>query len=483
MNGRIPPLPSAVLALVGLGAVAALFGGYWDDGWHTERGRDEFLIAPHIAIYGGVTLAGAGLALWVAVAARARGLGAALRHPPLALAGLSVAATLASGPIDNAWHVAFGRDAVIWSPPHMLGIMGTLGLASAVLIEVAMRSPRILPISVGALVLAAAGFATAEYDTDVPQFSDALYLPALAAAATFAMVIVRLAVPGRWAVTAASIAYTGFIALVAVALSGIGFPAPMLPLLAPAAAMIDWSHARRVHPALTGAGVAALLHLAYVPVRNLLTSGIELDAGDIALSVPLTWLAATAVLAAAERGPLPGRVVAGAAVMSLIVAAPVAVVEDAAAHDPGQGPDAGTVSLQALVDDDRGRLVVELPPGTCDTTSAVALVARRGGRELRRPLRRRGCTLRGEVRLPERGRWFLYAVMRRDGDTIESWIPASAGRGMDRVIEERRYAYVARSGSSSAVEFGAGALLYVAMVALALATLGLVRAAAAARPG
>jgi hypothetical protein len=36
--------------------------------------------------------------------------------------------TLAALPIDAAWHAAFGRDAVLWSPPHMLAIFGSLAL-------------------------------------------------------------------------------------------------------------------------------------------------------------------------------------------------------------------------------------------------------------------------------------------------------------------------------------------------------------------
>jgi hypothetical protein len=36
--------------------------------------------------------------------------------------------TLAALPIDAAWHAAFGRDAVLWSPPHMLAVFGSLAL-------------------------------------------------------------------------------------------------------------------------------------------------------------------------------------------------------------------------------------------------------------------------------------------------------------------------------------------------------------------
>lgn len=34
----------------------ALFATYWDDSWHTDKGRDEFAIPPHLLLYGGVAL-------------------------------------------------------------------------------------------------------------------------------------------------------------------------------------------------------------------------------------------------------------------------------------------------------------------------------------------------------------------------------------------------------------------------------------------
>src|SRR5919108_2598444 len=108
-----------------LGATLALGGAYWDDATHTEKGRDSFLIPPHIALYAGVTLAGAALVAWALLFARRNGMRAILGQKALLLALLSVAVTLGAGPVDNAWHLAFGRDAVLWSPPHVLGAIGS----------------------------------------------------------------------------------------------------------------------------------------------------------------------------------------------------------------------------------------------------------------------------------------------------------------------------------------------------------------------
>ena len=219
-----PRVPLAVVALAFAGAMAAL---PWDDAWHTDRGRDGFLIAPHIAIYAGIATAGNALALWALLTARRLGIGAVWRHKPLALALVSVVVTLASGPIDNAWHAAFGRDAVIWSPP-LVGIAGTLALGAAILAELAGRDEpwaRPLTVVAGALVLAAAGFVTVEYDTDVPQFDESFYLPVLGFASAVALVLVREASGRAWAATSSTAVYTVFIGAVGGFLALVGFPA------------------------------------------------------------------------------------------------------------------------------------------------------------------------------------------------------------------------------------------------------------------
>jgi hypothetical protein len=72
---------------------------------------------------------GAVVAAWgLLVLRRSHSLAAVLRQPPLLLAAAGGTVTLAALPIDTAWHAAFGRDAVLWSPPHMLAIFGSLAL-------------------------------------------------------------------------------------------------------------------------------------------------------------------------------------------------------------------------------------------------------------------------------------------------------------------------------------------------------------------
>lgn len=479
----VPPMPLWVLALAFAGAMSALAGGYWDDAWHTERGRDEFFIAPHIAIYAGVAGAGAALSLWALLVARSQGTAAVWRHRPLALAMLSVAVTLASGPIDNAWHVAFGRDAVIWSPPHMLGIAGTLALGAAALAEVAGRRDRWrvpMTAAAGGLVLAAAGFTVAEYDTDVPQFDEAFYLPALGLAAAIGLSIVRTAARERWAATAAATVHTVFIAAVGAFLALVDFPPPALPLLLPAAVVVDLAARRRWHPAATAAAFTAALHVAYVPVRNLVGDGVTFDAADVAAGAVLCGVASLVVFAVAAgvRPARPARaqaVVSGIAALATVVA--LAGPPDAEAHDPGQGEDAGAVALRVDVAGHTARVAGRLPDAVCATTEPVAVVARRAGETRRGALRRDGCDLRGTVRLDGDGRWFVYAELRRDGSAVESWLPVIVRDGAGRIADGDRYAYVPPEGKDTPLKVAGGIVLYGGMFALLYATLVLARGA------
>ena len=468
--------PIGIVAVAFLGAMSALAGGYWDDAWHTERGRDDFFIAPHIAIYAGIATAGAALSLWALLATRLGGIAALRQHKPLTLALLSVTVTLASGPIDNAWHVAFGRDAVIWSPPHMLGIAGTFGLGAAILAELAGRTEpwaRLLTVVAGALVLASAGFATVEYDTDVPQFDVAFYLPVLGFASSLALVLVRLASDGRWAATLAAAVYTAFILGVSGLLVLLDFAAPALPLVLAAAVVVDLAAARGWRPAVAATAYTVALHIAYVPVRNRVGDGVQFDASDVLLGAGLTWVGTIVVFALA--GGWRPRLTRASTGVAAAMLATFAVAPAALGHDPGQGDDAGTVALRVTVDGDRADLTADLPAGDCRSTEPRRVTARRGGETLSGPLQKTGCRLHGSLELTERGRWFVYAEMIRDGEPVESWLPVSVGAGDRTASERERYAYTPPDPSNGVVKTLAGVVLYGAMLALLYATIALTR--------
>jgi len=120
--------------LVG-GKLLGAWGLTWDIQWHLQIGRDSFWIPPHLMMYGGVT---AGVivtfALLALETARAR------RRPPgpdtirvlglvgtrgLHLAAWGVALVILAAPIDDLWHRLFGLDVTLWSPPHLLGLLGS----------------------------------------------------------------------------------------------------------------------------------------------------------------------------------------------------------------------------------------------------------------------------------------------------------------------------------------------------------------------
>jgi hypothetical protein len=107
------------------------WGVQWDIQWHVLIGRDTFWIAPHLMTYAGVTgavLVSFGVLAWDTL--RGGPPGPALRIAGLTgtrgfhLAAWGIALTVLAAPIDDLWHRLFGIDVTLWSPPHLLGILG-----------------------------------------------------------------------------------------------------------------------------------------------------------------------------------------------------------------------------------------------------------------------------------------------------------------------------------------------------------------------
>jgi hypothetical protein len=471
-------LPAWLLAPLLVGSVLALGGGYWDDAWHTERGRDSFFIAPHIGIYSGIALAGGALTAWLLLSVRNRALRQVLGHRPLALALLGVGVTLASGPIDNAWHVAFGRDAVIWSAPHALGIIGTAALGVAILVEVGRSArpwaPLMRPVA-GAFVLAALGFLVVEYETDVPQFDAIWYLPVLAFTSALGLALIRLATPDEFAATRAAAVHFAFIAAVSIFVVTLGFDAPRLPLLIIPALVLDLLVQRTSSPLLAVAYVAALF-TAYVPTLNWLGEGVQLNFGDVLLGLPLAFVVVAVALGAVFGGRYPLAPSARALTTVLTIALLTVPAAPALAHDPGQGDDAGSLPLTAQTQGRKVSLEVSVPPGSCREFGTGEMVARRAGETIRAPLERSGCRYAATLRVADRGRWFVYAELGYRDKTVESWLPVKVD-GDRTYVDDSRYAYFADENDSGAVELVAGALMYAVMVGVIVAMVTLVRGA------
>jgi hypothetical protein len=117
------------------GKLLGACGLTWDIQWHLLIGRDAFWIPPHLMMYGGVTaglLAAFGvLALDSAATRRGARPGGAVSILGLTstrgvhLAAWGVALVILAAPIDDLWHRLFGLDVTLWSPPHLLGLLGS----------------------------------------------------------------------------------------------------------------------------------------------------------------------------------------------------------------------------------------------------------------------------------------------------------------------------------------------------------------------
>ncbi len=130
----VVPVRRAALWVLLASKLTAGWGLGWDIRWHLLIGRDSFWIAPHVLTYASVVLAViASLGVVALETYTARGGGpvpGAIRLFGLTgtrgfhLAWLGMAVVVLAAPIDDLWHRLFGIDVTLWSPPHLLGLLG-----------------------------------------------------------------------------------------------------------------------------------------------------------------------------------------------------------------------------------------------------------------------------------------------------------------------------------------------------------------------
>jgi hypothetical protein len=132
------PLRRAALWTLLASKLIAGWGVQWDIQWHVLIGRDSFWIPPHVMTYAGVALAvlvSFGVLAWETLLGgpdRASGAPPELRILGLTgtrgfhLAAWGIGLTVLAAPIDDLWHRLFGLDVTLWSPPHLLGILGAV---------------------------------------------------------------------------------------------------------------------------------------------------------------------------------------------------------------------------------------------------------------------------------------------------------------------------------------------------------------------
>jgi hypothetical protein len=316
---RLTGIPGWAAATVGTAAFALNMAGvgfYNDVAWHVYTGRDRNLFtAPHTMIILGLFLIGGSALVGILFASltgvdtrlRWRGVRVPWSTVPLAVLGI----TAVSGfPLDDLWHLRYGIDVTMWSPTHLLMILGAsfTGLAAwLVLAEAGVRPgdgrwPRVVHTALAALTLEGLCAAQGEFRFGVPQFQQ-LYHPVLIClAAGFALVAARLVLGRGHALVVAVVAFVTTVA-VGGGVSGPGF----------------------VHPRQTGLFFASALAVELVawilgterPLRFALASGV----GVATLGLAGEWAWNAHAIQPWNRSLLPSAVLVGglAAVGSAVI--------------------------------------------------------------------------------------------------------------------------------------------------------------------
>ena len=434
-------MPARLGLTAAVGLAAAEVATYWDDSWHTDKGRDEFAIPPHLLLYGGVLLAAIAIAAWGVSAWRGAGWGLrgiidVLRDPAMRLAAIGGATTLASAPLDNWWHTAFGRDAVLWSPPHLAAVAGTLALVvglAAGLRDTRGRGAQTARLFAAAGIIGALQVPVLEYDSNVPQFSTVWFLPVATLGLCAAAALLDDLLPGRWAPAKAALLYTmlraGTVALLAVLGYSLTVVPPVLPLLLILGAVAFLPLGVRL--VLLGA-LSPLVWWPMLQAQSSVTTTVPASQLPVAIVLGVAGGVVVALIHGdLRRGPVGTAMTRGALVIGMLALAIVNAPGGAWAHDPGQGEEVREVQLSVTRDSGAAELTVAIPGG-CDSLEPVRVAARRAGQTRSGPLsvtpQNDECVATGTVTGLTSGLWFVYAELESaGGDPLEAWLPVSDG--------------------------------------------------------
>jgi hypothetical protein len=221
---RITGVPgwAAATALTSMfGLLVAGVGFYSDVAYHIAFGRDELLFtAPHVLILVGLVLilVAAIVAVVTATLSRAdTGLRLGRLQLPwssLPLGVIGVGAVLGF-PIDELWHQQYGVDVTMWSPPHLMMILGAAltGLASWLVVAESGVRPEDGPwargfhVAAAWLTLLGVTAPAGEFYFGVPQWQQLFHPVLLMLAAAIALIPMRLVLGAGWALGIAIVAF------------------------------------------------------------------------------------------------------------------------------------------------------------------------------------------------------------------------------------------------------------------------------------
>jgi hypothetical protein len=344
--------------------------------WHRTIGRDAFLSPPHVLMYTGVAVNGlvsAWAVLWGCRRYRApRG---------FVLGGVGFLLALAGAGLDEWWHENVGKDVNLWSPPHLVGLAGTVLIAVGLVLALARhtryaleprwRAPRAILVFGCADLVHKAMVALDHYTLD-PWGRTPDYYPFLLALLLPAILTMAVRALGPGAATATAAAFTVQHALILLVLLAFGMriptftPVPILPAIALDLTVAAFAARRASAPAAVAGGVAFAL-VFYAQEAAWMAWAVERpwDGARIAGALPgvaltaagsawVGWVVGTLVRSAGEARPAralfgsPQR--ARAAVGAML--ALVAVGLDAAWRPSRAEPPVGVAAL-GLVPDTR----------------------------------------------------------------------------------------------------------------------------------
>jgi hypothetical protein len=412
---RVTGLPAwAGVATVGTfgGLLVAGYGFYTDVAYHVAYGRDETLFtAPHTAIFVGLCLIAFSAFLGIATA-HLSGAEVGVRlsgvRVPWSLLPLTVLGTGAvlGFPVDEVWHSQYGVDVTMWSPPHMLMIMGAAMSGTAVWLVLAEAGAaaharkRYLALHAITATLAIQGLAAplGEFSFGVPQFQH-LYHPVIVMIGGGALVAARLVLGRGWTL--------GVI--------GISFLLSQIDTLL----MTDASPVSTVEPMLwVGSALVIEIVGLVVGTRRVLRFAVVagLGVGTVGLATEWWWNSTNA-WQAWSTAMLPD---------ALLVAAPAAVAMAVVAAGFGGAltwrrdlvPAPAIITGLVVV---FAALAIPLPRTVSEVTAAVTV--REQGDGL--------ATIEAQLDPPdaaEEARWFIAAAWQGGGNRVEDMRPVGDGR-------------------------------------------------------